>query len=187
MKKLTLHKTKTIKLLSILSIASSLLLLQSCSQKPSTKQVQTVKANLNGISLPHNYKNWKVISASHRIDNQSMRIILGNDIAIQASRNKQTNPWPDGSILGKIVFKQKAEDNWPTAIAPNVEEFTHAEFMFKDNKRFAENGTGWGWARWLGDKQIPYGDDNDLDQSCIACHTPVKNKDWVYTTPIKLP
>ena len=147
-----------------------------------TKKVQP---NLDGIELPENYKDWKVISASHRTDNKSMRIILGNDIAVEAARSKQTNPWPDGAILGKLVWKQTTEKNWPTAIAPD--EFIHAEFMIKDSKKYASNGTGWGWARWLGMEQKPYGDDKDLNQSCIACHTPVKGRDWVYTTPVTLP
>ena len=147
--------------------------------------VVEVKANLEGLKLPEKYKDWRVISASHRVDNESIRIILGNDIAIKASRSNQTTPWPDGAILGKLVFKQTAEKNWPTAIAPD--EFVHAEFMYKDSEKFKDNGTGWGWARWLGKSQIPYGDENDLNQSCITCHTPVKGRDWVYTTPVKLP
>lgn len=144
-----------------------------------------VKPNLEGLELPENYKDWRVISASHRIDNKSMRIVLGNDIAIEASRSNQTNPWPDGAILGKLVWKQASEKHWPTAIAPD--EFIHAEFMYKDSKKFQSNGTGWGWARWLGKEQKPYGNEKDLNQSCIACHTPVKGNDWVYTTPVQFP
>ncbi len=159
----------------------------ACTKNETANVSNEVKANLNGIKLPENYKNWRVLSASHRIDNNTMRIILGNDIAIKASRNKLTNPWPDGSIIGKLVFKQKNEQNWVKAIAPDEDKFIHAEFMLKDSKRFKSNGTGWGWARWLGEKQIPYGDVKDINQSCIACHTPVKNKDWVFTTPITLP
>jgi hypothetical protein len=144
-----------------------------------------VEPNIEGLILPEKYKDWSVISASHRTDNKSMRIILGNDIAIKASRDNKTNPWPDGAILGKLVFKQTTEKSWPTAIAPD--EFLHAEFMYKDSKKFSSNGTGWGWARWLGKEQKPYGDKNDLNQSCISCHTPVKGNDWVYTTPVVLP
>lgn len=145
----------------------------------------SVKANLEGIELPENYKDWKVISASHRLDNKSMRIILGNDIAIKAARTQKTNPWPEGAILAKLVWKQKTENNWPTAIAPD--QFVHAEFMIKDSKKYKNNGTGWGWARWLGKDQIPYGDKKDLNQSCIACHTIVKGRDWVFSTPVTLP
>ena len=146
----------------LLSVASSISFAAS--------DVVEIKANLEGLKLPEKYKDWRVISASHRVDNESIRIILGNDIAIKASRSNQTNPWPDGAILGKLVFKQTAEKNWPTAITPD--EFVHAEFMYKDSEKFKDNGTGWGWARWLGKSQIPYGDENDLNQSCITCHTP---------------
>ena len=168
---------KTISFAAILAIS----LTTTISLVNAAGHAKKAQPNLDGIELPEKYKDWKVISASHRTDNKSMRIILGNDIAVKAARSKQTNPWPDGAILGKLVWKQTAEKNWPTAIAPD--EFIHAEFMFKDSKKYKANGTGWGWARWLGLEQKPYGE----NQSCIACHTPVKGRDWVFTTPVTLP
>jgi len=39
--------------------------------------IEKPQANLDGIELPENYKDWKVISVSHRTDNKSMRTILG--------------------------------------------------------------------------------------------------------------
>ena len=57
-----------------------------------------VKPAPNGIELPKNYKDWKVISQSHRIDNNTLRIIIGNDTAIEDSREGKTNPWPNGAI-----------------------------------------------------------------------------------------
>lgn len=139
----------------------------------------------NGIEFPTDYPDWRVISASHRIDNKSMRVILGNDVAITAARAGNTNPWPDGTVLGKVVWKETEEANWKTAIAPD--QFIHAEFMFKDAKKWAANGTGWGWARWVGNEHKPYGNDAGFSQECIACHTPVKHKDWVYTKPALFP
>ncbi|MCW8929872.1 MAG: cytochrome P460 family protein, partial [Gammaproteobacteria bacterium] len=113
-----------------------------------------VKPAPNGLQLPENYKDWKVISQSHRIDNNTLRIIIGNDNAIEASRKGQTSPWPNGAILGKLVWKQKNDEHWANAIVPDT--FIHAEFMFKDSKKYASTG-GWGYARWLGLKQKPYG------------------------------
>ncbi len=69
----------------------------------------------NGIRLPDGYKNWRLISVSHRTDNNTLRAILGNDIAVQAARNGSTNPWPDGSILGKLVWRDTAHGQWPEA------------------------------------------------------------------------
>jgi len=151
---------------------------------PAVFAADKVQPAPNGIELPAGYKNWKVISISHRTDNNSMRTILGNDIAVKAARAGNTNPWPKGSILGKLVWKQKAEENWPTAIAPD--KFVHAEFMFKDSEKYKSTG-GWGYARWKGLDQKPYGKDKNFAQECVACHTPVKDNDWVFTTPAVMP
>ncbi len=145
---------------------------------------EQVKPSPNGITLPKDYKDWQVISISHRIDNKTLRTILGNDIAIKAARSGKTNPWPNGTILAKLVWKQKAKKHWPTAIAPD--KFVHAEFMFKDSKKFKATG-GWGYARWLGLDQKPYGKDKNFAQECMSCHTPVKSNDWVFTTPAVMP
>jgi hypothetical protein len=143
-----------------------------------------VKPAPNGISLPEGYKDWRIISQSHRTDNNTVRIILGNDIAVEAARSDNIRPWPKGSILAKLVWKQKSKEFWPTAIAPDT--FVHAEFMFKDEDRYKDTG-GWGYARWLGMDQVPYGKDKDFVQECFACHTPVKANDYVFTTVAPLP
>ncbi len=168
-------------------LTAALASLLPITQASVANETQHVQPNLAGIKLPQNYKDWKVLSMSHRIDNQTLRIIIGNDIAIQAARNHQTQPWPEGTILGKLVWKETTKKSWPNAIVPNPNQFIHAEFMYKDSQKFQQNGTNWGWARWLGQEQIPYGNNKDLDQSCIECHTPVKHQDWVFTTPIQLP
>ena len=137
----------------------------------------------NGITLP-DYQDWRVISQSHRTDNNSVRIILGNDIAIDAARAGKTKPWPDGTILAKLVWKQRIDDAWPAAVVPG--DFVHAEFMIKDARKYKDTA-GWGFARWLGLEEKPYGKDAGFVQECVACHTPVKEKDYVYTRPVILP
>ena len=138
----------------------------------------------NGIAFPINYQNWRVVSVSHRTDHKSMRVILGNDTAFNAVMDGQTNPWPDGSILGKVVWKEGSEPKWAAAIAP--QEFIHAEFMVKDAKVWASTG-GWGYARWVGEELKPYGANSNFALECVACHTPVKDNDWVYTIPAQFP
>lgn len=160
-------------------------LLAVAATSAAASETSAVKAAPNGIELPAGYKDWPVISSSHRVDNNTLRIIVGNDVAVRAAREGHTNPWPDGAILGKLVWKEAAKDSWPKAIAPA--EFVHAEFMFKDAAKYAGNGTGWGWARWVGMDQTPYGKDAGFSQECIACHTPVKANDWVFTLPAQLP
>lgn len=135
----------------------------------------------NGIAYPEGWQNWAAIAVSHRLDNNTVRVILGNDIAVRAARNGNTNPWPDKAILGKVVWKEKRLADWDDAVVPD--EMVHAEFMFKDSQQFKES-YGWGWARWLGVEQKPFDEGPD---SCISCHTPVQELDWVFTEPAVFP
>jgi hypothetical protein len=135
----------------------------------------------HGIPYPEGWKDWATIAVSHRNDNNTLRVILGNDVAVQAARAGNTNPWPDGAILGKAVWKDTLLENWKAATVPG--EFVHAEFMFRDSKKYADSH-GWGWARWVGLEQKPFDEGMAV---CIACHTPVKNRDWVFTEPASLP
>ena len=150
----------------------------------SDDDVMAVPPAPNGIEFPADYRDWRVISVSHRTDHHSMRAILGNDIAIEAARRGETNPWPDGAVLGKVVWKEGPEKDWAPAIAP--QQFIHVEFMLKDTEKWAATG-GWGYARWVGDELKPYGNDERFAQECVACHTPIKSRDWVYTTPASMP
>jgi hypothetical protein len=138
----------------------------------------------NGIAIPQNYKDWRLISVSQRTETGTLRAILGNDVAIAAVRAGNTNPWPEGSVLAKLVVKQKNHPKYPTAMVPG--EFVHAEFMIKDSAKYASTG-GWGFARWLGEKQEPYGKDANFVQECVSCHRTVQQNDWVFTVPINLP
>jgi len=135
----------------------------------------------HGIPYPEGWQEWATIAVSHRNDNATLRVILGNDVAVAAARSGKTDPWPDGAILGKVVWKDTELRNWQAATAPG--EFVHAEFMFKDSVKFSET-YGWGWARWIGLNQEPF--DGGM-QVCVSCHTPVKERDWVFTDPAQLP
>lgn len=135
----------------------------------------------HGITYPDGWQKWGAVAVSHRTDNNTIRIILGNDAALKAARSGQTNPWPDGAVLGKVVWKETKLENWEEAIVPG--KFVHAEFMFKDSKKYAQTA-GWGWARWVGPEQKPF---EEGPQVCISCHTPVKDRDWVFTDPATFP
>lgn len=135
----------------------------------------------NGIAYPKGWQDWAAIAVTHRVDNNTLRVILGNDIAVSAARNGNINPWPDKAILGKVVWKEKRLADWDDAIVPG--EMVHTEFMFKDSQQYEES-YGWGWARWLGVEQKPFDGGPD---SCISCHTPVQELDWVFTEPAVFP
>ncbi len=143
-----------------------------------------VSAAPNGIAYPADYKDWSVVSSSHRVDNNTLRVILGNDAAVVAARSGQTNPWPDGAILAKIVWKETVLESWDKAIVPGA--FVHVEFMVKDAEKYAQTG-GWGFARWKGAGLEPHGEDASFVFECFGCHTPVKDNDYVFTHPSAIP
>ncbi len=143
-----------------------------------------VSPTANGIHYPAGLKNWHVIASSYRTDNDTQRIILGNHIAIKAARSGATNPWPRGSILAKLVWKNTKHPDWSSAIIPG--KFVHSEIMVKNASKYKSTG-GWGYARWIGNSQQPYGKDKSFSKECLACHSQVKKDDFVFTRPVKIP
>jgi hypothetical protein len=124
------------------------------------------------------YIDWPVLGVSHRLDKKTLRAIVGNDVAIKAARSGNTSPWPDGSVIAKLVWKEKTHPNWPQAIVPG--EFDGAEAMIKDSKKYAETG-GWGFAHWVGKDLVMH--EKEKAAACFACHLPMKDADYVYTAP----
>jgi hypothetical protein len=171
--------------MKILAIASLTMMVVFVAVLGATEETaQIIPAAPNGITQPAGYLQWQVLSSSCRSDNNTMRVILGNDIAISAAAAGRTNPWPDGSILCKLVWKQAPLAEWPGATVPG--DFVHVEFMVKDSSRYGTTG-GWGFARWLGLTHKPYGADATFAQECFGCHQPVAGRDYVFTRPASLP
>ena len=139
----------------------------------------------NGIEYPSDLRNWKVISSSHRTDNNTQRVILGNSIAIKAAGAGEVKRWPEGSILAKLVWKNKTLKNWKAAIVPG--KFVHAEIMVKNTTIYKKIG-GWGYARWKGKSLTVHGKDDSFSQECFACHLgATKERDYVFTEPAMMP
>lgn len=145
------------------------------------KENTNIKPSLNGLEYISDYKNWKAISTTDRFDNGTMRIIYGNDIAIKAIENHQTNIWPDGTIFAKAAWKQSVDSLGN--ITPG--NFVQVEFMVKDSKKYSKT-KGWAWGRWKGTDLKPYGDTPQFDNECIRCHQPMSSTDYVFTSPIYL-
>jgi hypothetical protein len=133
----------------------------------------------NGIQFPSDYKNWKAISTTDRVDNGTMRVILGNDTAVKAIAETHINPWPDGTTFAKIAWFARGDGQGQ--VQPGA--FVQVEFMIRDRKKYAAT-KGWGWARWRGAGLTPYGKDAGFSEECVGCHTPVRDNDYVFTPPI---
>ena len=84
---LTIHLGKDMKAVTKL-LAIGVLIGVSCS----AVSADAVAPAPNGITIPPGYKDWRTIAVSHRTDNNTLRAILGNDVAINAAREGKTNP-----------------------------------------------------------------------------------------------
>jgi len=135
----------------------------------------------NGMIIPEDWKDWRLISVAQRNDKNSLRAILGNNIAIDAARAGKTNPWPEGTIIAKIFWKQKTSELYKDATVPA--ELVHVDFIQKDSQKYASTG-GWGWVRRFGLEQKDY-DKPNFGLDCMGCHP--KEQDYVFTRPPQLP
>ena len=138
-----------------------------------------VPVALNGIAFIPDYKNWLPISTTERFDNGTLRVILGNDIAVKAVKENKINPWPNGSMFAKVAWNQLVEDD--STIRSGA--FEQVEFMVKDAQKYASTA-GWGWARFKTTRMLPYGKTALFTSECVNCHQPVAGSDFVFTSPI---
>jgi hypothetical protein len=139
-----------------------------------------VAAAPNGIEFIPDYRNWLALSVTDRFDNNTLRLVLGNDVAITAAHNHQTNPWPDGTTFAKVAWESL--DDGTGKIHPG--KFVQVEFMIKGAKKYKAT-KGWGWGRWKGVELKPYGSSPDFAEECIGCHTPMRDRDYVFTLPLQ--
>ncbi len=135
------------------------------------------------------YESWETISISH--NGPHYALIVGNPAMIQAYKAGipgNGKPFPDGAKMAKVHWKPKKLENVPGQ--PVVPDTQHdVDFMVKDSKRFADGG-GWGYAVFKYDAATgTFAPGTQADQppqandaKCgVACHTIVKNKDYVFT------
>ena len=138
------------------------------------------------ISLPKDYRqkwahlgSWAVakkrgqpVSDMHEVYTQPETIEHFN----------KTGEFPDGAILIKEVLETKSDTlttghaSWPTKIKIGFVMVKDQKDRFKDNDHW---GDGWGWALFEAKdptKNVSAG----YETSCINCHVPVTDSDWVY-------
>lgn len=138
-------------------------------------------APIFGITIPHGYRDWKLISVAHEAgDLNDFRAVLGNDVAIKAFRDGKL-PLPDGAIIARLAWSYvPSEEN--NMVFGREQSFiagspTNVQFMVKDSIKYASTG-GWGFAQFKNGK--PDADAATL-KKCFPCHEPVKARDFVFT------
>ncbi len=148
-------------------------------EAPLKADLAAVPAEFNGVAFQLGFEGWKPISFTDRGDNNTLRIVLGNDIAVKAAKSGDVSPWPDGTRFAKVPWQQPASEDG--LIYPG--KFVQVEFMVKDSRLY-KHSEGWGWGRWRGAGLKPYGTDSRFVSECTGCHFPMRGDDFVYTPPM---
>ncbi|NCD71674.1 heme-binding domain-containing protein [Mucilaginibacter agri] len=143
-------------------------------------QLKNIPVALNGIAFMPDYKNWQALSTTDRYDNGTMRVILGNAIAVKALKEGNIKPWPNGAAFAKVAWASLEDKDGN--ITPG--EFKQVEFMIKDADKYRDT-KGWGFARFKTPAMVPYGKTAMFATECVNCHRPQANTDYVFTQPIK--
>jgi len=145
----------------------------------------------NGLAFAEfrGYESWPVIAISAGVG--KFAVIVGNSTMIDAYNDGvpgNGKPFPDGARMAKIHWNPKKQEAYPGQ--PTVSGTLHdVDFMVKDSKRFADSG-GWGWGAFIYDVAsgmfrpggLSDSPPQENDAKCgLACHTVVKNRDYVFT------
>lgn len=128
-----------------------------------------------GVTLPADYRNWELVApATEAAPLGELRAVLGNRTAIDAYR-AGTLPFPDGTVLVKLAWKQKPSPEFGLATVPGAA--TTVQVMVKDSMQYAATG-GWGFGRFVNGAPV----DKAQHETCWACHRAlVKGHDFVFT------
>jgi hypothetical protein len=138
----------------------------------------------NGLSLPDDVLDWRVIGVVERPGDEQIRVIVGNDIAVDAARTGDTRPWPDGSMIADLVWAVGENDTQPDNVVPG--NFAALAMMVKDSEKYAADG-GWAYGVWATPSLNPPAA-ADFDRACVNCHVDnASGTDFVFTAPGVLP
>jgi Cytochrome P460 len=147
---------------------------------PAADYADGESAPIFGVKVPAGYRDWRLISVAHEEgNNNDLRAILGNDVAVKAFREGKL-PFPDGAIIARLAWSYvSSEQN--NKVFGRPQSFVagapiNVQFMVKDSRKYATTG-GWGFAQFK--DGIPA--DEAIHKTCFPCHQPFKTGDLVFT------
>jgi hypothetical protein len=160
---------------AVVALASAVAYLTSASGQAYREAVP-----ISGVKLPPGYRDWRLISVAHEEGSlNDLRAILGNDVAIKASREGKL-PFPDGTIIARVAWSYDPLEESSKAFG-HLQSFVAGppkngvQFMVKDSSKYASTG-GWGFAQF--DEGKPA--DLAMQNTCFPCHSTVKARDFVF-------
>jgi hypothetical protein len=147
---------------------------------PASVRADGEAAPIYGVKTPPGYRDWRLISVAHEEGKlNDLRAILGNDVAIKASREGKL-PYPDGTIIARLAWSYDPLAESSQAFG-RLQSFVAGppkngvQFMVKDSQKYASTG-GWGFAQFDDGKPAS----EAVHNTCFACHATVKARDFVF-------
>src|ERR1700704_1609651 len=147
---------------------------------PASGQADEEAAPIFGVKIPPGYRDWRLISVAHEEGNlNDLRAILGNDVAIKASREGKL-PFPDGTIIARLAWSYDPLEESSKAFG-RPQSFVAGppkngvQFMVKDARKYAPTGGG-GFPQFNDGKPA----DEAVHNTCFSCHEIVKARDFVF-------
>jgi hypothetical protein len=168
-----------------LGLTGVLFTCQSQASDLASKTYTTYVNKTGEIRLPENYRlNWGHLG-SWAVNDPKASGYGFHDVYTQPEVVKafhETGQFPDGAVLIKEVRKMNSR-TLTTGPAVWAGETAVWFVMIKDIKgRFKDNanwGEGWGWALFEAENRNINTSKGYLE-SCLPCHVPAKQTDWVY-------
>lgn len=132
----------------------------------------------NEIPYPEGYRNWThiktmVIKEGHPLYQAfgGIHHIYANEKALEGYKSE--NKFKDGSVIVFDLLEFSEENN---AIVEGKRKVVGV--MLKDSKKYKQTG-GWGFEGFAGDTKERVV--KNMEGECFACHTQVKEKDFVFS------
>jgi hypothetical protein len=121
-----------------------------------------------------------VVSVAHEGgNNNDLRAVLGNAIAIEAYRTGKL-PFPDGTIIVRLAWSYvPSEEN--NKVFGRDQSFVagspiNVQLSVKDSRKWTSTG-GWGFAQFKNGQPA----DEAVMKTCAPCHAPASANDFVFT------
>jgi hypothetical protein len=143
---------------------------------PTSGQAEAEAAPMFVIKIPSGYRDWRLISVAHEEGNlNSYAAVLGNDLAIEAYREKKLT-FPDGTIIAALHYRHVPSEE-KNKVFGRSQSFvagppTNIQFMVKDSTKYAATGGG-GFAHFQNGKP----GDEAFMKTCFPCHEKAKARD----------
>ena len=119
------------------------------------------------------------VSGSDNAESAAVDKLRSEGIAVTiGNRAENIDPLPDGTVLARLAWSYDALPESAAAFGkPQSHVAGHpkngVQFMVKDSVKYASTG-GWGYAEFDSGKAA------GNPQACFACHTVVKDRDYVF-------